>query len=77
MATRPSLFRRWASVRIRRLAHRDFKAGRELETLRVIRGGSFLCHQTYCTRYRVSARTGEAVDTGTSNIGFRCARDAN
>ncbi|MEO1534627.1 MAG: formylglycine-generating enzyme family protein [Planctomycetota bacterium] len=49
--------------------------GRELETLRVIRGGSFLCHQTYCTRYRVSARTGEAVDTGTSNIGFRCVRD--
>ncbi|MEM9166385.1 MAG: formylglycine-generating enzyme family protein [Planctomycetota bacterium] len=49
--------------------------GRELETLRVIRGGSFLCHQTYCTRYRVSARTGEAVDTGTSNIGFRCVQD--
>ncbi|MEO0631747.1 MAG: SUMF1/EgtB/PvdO family nonheme iron enzyme [Planctomycetota bacterium] len=49
--------------------------GRELETLRVIRGGSFLCHQTYCTRYRASARTGEAVDTGTSNIGFRCVKD--
>lgn len=51
--------------------------GRELEPLRTIRGGSFLCHQTYCTRYRVSARTGEASDTGTSNIGFRCAMDPN
>ncbi|MEM9066773.1 MAG: formylglycine-generating enzyme family protein [Planctomycetota bacterium] len=50
--------------------------GREFETLRSIRGGSFLCHVTYCTRYRVSARTGEAEDTGTSNIGFRCVKDA-
>lgn len=49
--------------------------GRELETMRSMRGGSFLCHQTYCTRYRVSARTGQAVDTGASNIGFRCAAD--
>jgi sulfatase modifying factor 1 len=39
---------------------------------RSIRGGSFMCHASYCLSYRPSARRGEAVDTGTSNIGFRC-----
>lgn len=42
--------------------------------LRSARGGSFLCHDSYCRRYRVSARQGMAADTTTSNIGFRCAR---
>jgi formylglycine-generating enzyme required for sulfatase activity len=39
---------------------------------RVQRGGSFLCHDSYCSRYRSSARHGNAPDTGTSHIGFRC-----
>lgn len=38
----------------------------------VVRGGSFLCHKTYCESYRPSARRGETPDTGTSHIGFRC-----
>jgi sulfatase modifying factor 1 len=42
---------------------------------RVTRGGSFLCHQTYCLRYRPSARIGTAIDTGMSHLGFRCVRD--
>jgi formylglycine-generating enzyme len=42
---------------------------------RVIRGGSFLCHHSYCTRYRVAARTSNTPDSSTSNMGFRCARD--
>jgi len=42
-------------------------------TLRVQKGGSFLCHESYCLRYRPSARHGGAPDTGMSHIGFRCA----
>ncbi len=40
---------------------------------RVTRGGSFLCHVTYCESYRPAARRGTDVDTGMSHIGFRCA----
>jgi sulfatase modifying factor 1 len=43
---------------------------------RVIRGGSYLCHDSYCTRYRVAARTHNSPDSTTGHMGFRCARDA-
>jgi formylglycine-generating enzyme len=39
---------------------------------KVIKGGSHLCAPNYCPRYRPAARQGEAVDTSTSHIGFRC-----
>jgi sulfatase modifying factor 1 len=39
---------------------------------RVIKGGSHLCAPSYCLRYRPAARQGEAVDTATSHLGFRC-----
>src|SRR3954470_16759697 len=39
---------------------------------RVIKGGSHLCAPSYCFRYRPAARQGEAIDTSTSHIGFRC-----
>jgi formylglycine-generating enzyme required for sulfatase activity len=39
---------------------------------RVTKGGSHLCAPNYCMRYRPAARQGEAVDTTTSHIGFRC-----
>lgn len=42
--------------------------------LRVTRGGSFLCHVSYCESYRPAARRGTAQDTGMSHIGFRCVR---
>jgi len=38
---------------------------------RVIRGGSFLCHESYCNRYRVAARSSNAPDSAASHIGFR------
>ena len=41
---------------------------------RVMRGGSFLCHRSYCNRYRVAARTSNSPDSSTANLGFRCAR---
>lgn len=39
---------------------------------RVIKGGSFLCADCYCMRYRPAARRPQPVDTGMSHIGFRC-----
>lgn len=42
---------------------------------RVIKGGSFLCSEEYCTNYRPSARRGTAFDTGMSHISFRCVKD--
>jgi len=43
---------------------------------RVLRGGSYLCHASYCWRYRTSARMSSTPDSPTGNVGFRCARDA-
>lgn len=43
---------------------------------RSVRGGSFLCHDTYCNRYRLSARHGNTPDSTASNIGFRLAAGA-
>lgn len=43
---------------------------------RVTRGGSFLCHVSYCESYRPAARRGTDADTGMSHIGFRCVRPA-
>ncbi len=42
---------------------------------RVLKGGSYLCHRSYCHRYRIAARTGSPADTGTGHVGFRVARD--
>jgi len=39
---------------------------------RVLKGGSFLCADNYCQRYRPAARRPQMVDSGTSHIGFRC-----
>ncbi|MFI1653486.1 formylglycine-generating enzyme family protein [Streptomyces sp. NPDC020472] len=41
---------------------------------RVIRGGSYLCHASYCNRYRVAARSRNTPDSSTGHGGFRCAR---
>nr|WP_285666901.1 formylglycine-generating enzyme family protein [Actinorhabdospora filicis] len=40
---------------------------------RVVRGGSYLCHESYCDRYRVAARTSNTPDSSSGNTGFRCA----
>ena len=46
-------------------------------TRRVMRGGSYLCHQSYCNRYRTDARSSNTPDSATTNLGFRCARDVS
>jgi formylglycine-generating enzyme len=44
-------------------------------TARTQKGGSHLCHHSYCRRYRVAARQGSTPDSSTGNVGFRCASD--
>jgi formylglycine-generating enzyme len=42
--------------------------------LYVAKGGSFLCADEYCSRYRPAARIPQAVDASAANLGFRCVR---
>jgi formylglycine-generating enzyme required for sulfatase activity len=39
---------------------------------KVMRGGSYLCHDSYCFRYRVAARSSNTPESSAGNIGFRC-----
>lgn len=43
---------------------------------KVLKGGSFLCHKSYCYRYRIAARSALTADSSASNTGFRVAYDA-
>ncbi|MGC0252728.1 formylglycine-generating enzyme family protein [Pseudactinotalea sp. Z1748] len=47
--------------------------GRSAPDVWTIRGGSYLCHDSYCNRYRVAARTLNAGDSSSGNTGFRIA----
>ena len=42
---------------------------------RTLKGGSYLCHESYCRRYRPAARMSSTPDSSAGNIGFRCAVD--
>jgi formylglycine-generating enzyme len=53
---------------------RNLAAQRQSE--KVLKGGSFLCHISYCYRYRIAARMALTPDSATSNAGFRVAYDA-
>jgi formylglycine-generating enzyme required for sulfatase activity len=60
--------------------HRSFHAGDNptgppAGEAKVIRGGSYLCHHSYCNRYRVAARSSNTPDSTTGHMGFRIARD--
>ncbi|WCR25339.1 formylglycine-generating enzyme family protein [Paenibacillus thiaminolyticus] len=50
--------------------------GPETGAERVMKGGSYLCHKSYCNRYRVGARSKNTPDSSTGNLGFRCVADA-
>uniref|UniRef100_A0A1A9W2B0 FGE-sulfatase domain-containing protein n=1 Tax=Glossina brevipalpis TaxID=37001 RepID=A0A1A9W2B0_9MUSC len=43
---------------------------------RVKKGGSYLCHKTYCYRYRCAARSQNTADSSAGNLGFRCAKNS-
>ena len=51
--------------------------GPESGELRVTKGGSYLCHASYCRRYRVAARSPVTPDSMCGNIGFRCVVTAS
>ncbi|NHI17664.1 formylglycine-generating enzyme family protein [Microbacterium sp. CBS5P-1] len=46
-------------------------AGPETGASRILRGGSYLCHDSYCNRYRNSARSQNTPDSSMGNAGFR------
>jgi len=65
----------WFSPTWHLTASREYPLGPENGERKIMKGGSFLCHNSYCNRYRVAARTSNTPDSSTDNCGFRCARD--
>jgi formylglycine-generating enzyme required for sulfatase activity len=63
----------WFSPTAYRSSPRRNPTGPEEGTSRVMRGGSYLCHDSYCSRYRVDARSSNTPDSSTGNLGFRIA----
>jgi formylglycine-generating enzyme required for sulfatase activity len=63
----------WFSATYYAEAPRTDPRGPESGTSRVMRGGSYLCHDSYCHRYRVGARSSAPPDSTAANLGFRCA----
>jgi len=63
----------WFDSSYPRLSPRSNPSGPEAGEAKVIRGGSYLCHDSYCNRYRVGARSSNTPDSTTGNMGFRCA----
>lgn len=51
---------------------RNDPAGPPTGQSRVLRGGSYLCHRSYCNRYRVAARSANTPESSAGNMGFRC-----
>ena len=64
-------FRIQSVSRAARERNRAARAARD----RVMKGGSYLCHRSYCYRYRIAARSGAAPDTSAGHLGFRLAFD--
>lgn len=65
----------WFSANYPLLRIKDNPQGPGTGDVKVIRGGSYLCHHSYCNRYRVAARTANTPDSSTGNMGFRCVKD--
>jgi formylglycine-generating enzyme len=65
----------WFSVDFHTREGRTNPQGPPRGERRSTRGGSYLCHASYCRRYRVAARSSLTPDSTTGNTGFRCARD--
>ncbi len=63
----------WFSADYHKTSTRINPVGPKEGKAKVMRGGSFLCHHSYCNRYRVAARSSNTIDSSTSNLGFRCA----
>lgn len=53
----------------------SFDPDEPISPKKVVRGGSFLCHESYCAGYRVSSRMRSSPDTGLLHTGFRTVKD--
>lgn len=53
----------------------DREVGQVEAPQRVKKGGSYMCHKSYCYRYRCAARSQNTEDSSSGNLGFRCAKD--
>ena len=62
----------WFSTSFHINGPKNNPSGPNTGTAKTIKGGSYLCHDSYCNRYRVAARTSNTPDSSTSNLGFRC-----
>lgn len=62
----------WFSPHAYRAGDAANPTGPERGTTHVMRGGSYLCHASYCNRSRVDARSSNTPDSSTGNLGFRC-----
>jgi sulfatase modifying factor 1 len=67
----------WFSAGYYRQSPVQSPAGPPSGERRVIRGGSYLCHASYCYRYRAAARMANTPDSSAGNCGFRTARDGS
>ncbi|MCL4507939.1 MAG: formylglycine-generating enzyme family protein [Chloroflexi bacterium] len=65
----------WFSATFHLTGPRDDPQGPPSGQSKVVRGGSYLCHRSYCNRYRVAARSANTPDSSTGNLGFRTVRD--
>jgi sulfatase modifying factor 1 len=65
----------WFDVNTYRTSPRSNPLGPAQGERRLMRGGSYLCHASYCNRYRTDARSSNPPDSATTNLGFRCVRD--
>jgi len=65
----------WFSPTWHRDGPRSDPIGPERGQGKIMKGGSFLCHESYCNRYRCAARTANTPDSATCHVGFRCVRD--
>ena len=66
----------WFDPEFRRQDRRKDPKGPTSGTGRLQKGGSYLCHWSYCRRYRPAARQDNTPDSSAGNVGFRCAADA-
>jgi formylglycine-generating enzyme required for sulfatase activity len=65
----------WFDPTYYRSSPRENPIGPPTGERRVMRGGSYLCHASYCNRYRTDSRSANTPDSATDNLGFRCVRD--
>lgn len=67
----------WTSDSLREHPQIDITSTQKTESnvMKVVKGGSFLCHKSYCYRYRIAARIANSIDSATTHMSFRVVWD--